>query len=173
MQMNGVALHAVEAGGADGIEEPRGGAVIEDLRRWLGRVLKVHFHRMSLAGADALAIFAKGEALFVTGGDDVFEVVQRQSDAVLIDGAQQFVNADPTSFVQLEADLLGFVAEDQAEEFAGFDGLFVGHIGRIRKGETIGETHGQARLRGRAYFAQSSPAKSSEPHPAVAGFAFV
>src|SRR6266496_3589556 len=49
-QMNIVPLHLLQSDLADAVEVARCGAVIQNLRRRLRRVLQVHLNRMALAG---------------------------------------------------------------------------------------------------------------------------
>jgi hypothetical protein len=68
-------FHFLQAVLADAVQESRGCAVIQILRRRLRRVLQIHLDRMALAGANALAIVAEREALFVTRRYDMLKLV--------------------------------------------------------------------------------------------------
>ena len=94
-------FHFLQAVLADAVQEARGCAVIQNLRRCLRRVLQIHLDRMALARADALAIVAEREALFIARRNDVLELVQRESDTVAVHRLQQFVHAHPTRFTEL------------------------------------------------------------------------
>ena len=120
-------LTLVQAACADGLDKTFRCAVIKKLWRDLRFVLEVHFNRVALAGPDSQAVFAEGKALFVVGRDDVFELVQRERNAVLACRLQQFVNVHPASAIERKPDSFGFVAENQAQEFADSDGVFVTH----------------------------------------------
>src|ERR1051325_1873007 len=120
-----MAGHFLQAVLADGVEKASGGSMIKNFRRLLRRVLQIDFDGVPLAGANALAVFAEGEASFVAGGGDVIELVAGERSSVLIDGVEQIINRDPAGFAELQADAFGFVAQNQAKEFARLDDLFV------------------------------------------------
>src|SRR5207247_6343096 len=91
-QMNIVALHLVQTILADGVEKTGGRAVVESFRRRLRRVLQVHFDRVPLTGSNAQAVLTEGKSLLVARGNDLFEFVERERDAVAVHCLQQFIN---------------------------------------------------------------------------------
>ena len=98
--------------------------------RFGGLVLDLHLLRgMSLRGTDAAAVFGNGEPFFVVGFHDFHQHFARDAKAgtvVEIGFCQQLVYIRPTVFVECQTDLLGTVAQNQAEEFADrFALLFV------------------------------------------------
>ena len=127
-EVNIVTGHFFETVLANGIEETRGRAVIEDFGWLLRRILEIDFDGVALAGADALAVVAESETFFVAGGDDVIELIAGERRSVLIDGGEEMIDTDPAGFAEFEADAFGFVAQNQAEEFAGSSFFFVSHI---------------------------------------------
>lgn len=116
-EMHMVAVAAYETSGADGVEKPIRGPVVEDIRRsdWL--VGEVDVDRMALIGADALAIFAEGESLLVAFGDEALEQRPRERNARCVATAEQRLHLDPTRRIQREAGFLRLVPKHETEEF--------------------------------------------------------
>jgi hypothetical protein len=76
-EMDSVACHFLQAVLANGVQESRGGAVIEQLRRSLRFASQINFDRMSLVCADAGAVLAEGKSFLITRGYDVIKSFAR------------------------------------------------------------------------------------------------
>ena len=115
-----VAAAGNQAALADGVEEAAGGAVVEHCGRDRGGVGDGHRGmRVALHGADALAIGGEGEALLVVVLDHRAEQHAVEGAAVPRRAGDQGIDVGPAFAVQRQADGLGLVAKDIAEELAG------------------------------------------------------
>jgi hypothetical protein len=126
-QMDMMPLHFQQAFLTNGVEKSSRGAVVEKFGRDLWRILQVNVDRMTLAGTDARPLIVEGEAFLVTGGHDVLELLQSESDTVAIYCLQQLGHRGPSGAVELKPNPFRLVPQHQAEKLAGSDDFFVSH----------------------------------------------
>lgn len=79
--------------------------------------------RMTLRRADAFAVLRKGKPFFIVVFDHlqqyfVGQRIARKAALGMVYLCQQGINIHPAVFIQSNADLLGMMAQDKAEEFA-------------------------------------------------------
>jgi len=102
----------------NGLAKARRGAVEQQVGWCHGRQVQVDLDAVALVGANAQAVFAERITLLVAGGDDFMQLGAGNRTASRRELAQQFVHGGPAGGVQREPDLLGLMAQDQAEELA-------------------------------------------------------
>src|SRR5215472_8721299 len=113
---------------------------------------------MPLTRADSCAILAEREALLITRCDNVLKSVKRQGDTVRVDSLQQILHGNPACAVQREADAVGFVTQNETEEFAGPKVLFLSHM--LKASLALSQSSG----------IESRPALSATIPPTIAQF---
>jgi hypothetical protein len=130
VKMHVMPFHLLQARLSDRIQETVGCAVIKQFGRRLGCILQIHFDGMTLIGANAQAVVTESETLFVIVRNDVLQLFDAEAYAVTVHSLEQFIHPCPAGAVELEAYAFRLVPQNEAEEFARADNVFIGH-GRI------------------------------------------
>lgn len=127
-----VAVHLLQALGADHIEEAFDRSMEEHFRRiGLGQ-LQVDFGRMPLIGPNALARLVQSKPPLVIFRNDLLEFLTAERKADLCCAGQQVGYANPAARRQTQPQRLGLVPQMLAQEFADRDESFV-HRLPVRK----------------------------------------
>lgn len=108
---------------ADGVEETCRGAVVEELRRLLWRILQLDLDRMPLTRPNATSIRAEFEALLRVRDDDMLQLVARERPARFGTTGEQRSNLHPSGGIERDMRCGWFMPQHEAEELAGAGGL--------------------------------------------------
>jgi len=76
---------------------------------------------MSLRRTNSLTVGRNRKPLLVAGFDDLQQIIPAKPCPRRIALLDEFVNADPTLCVKHQADGVGLMAQDEAQELAEFD----------------------------------------------------
>ncbi len=109
----------------DRVEKAIDRAVIEQLGRFDGGKSKIDLDAVALVRADERSIEREREPLLVVGGDDFFQLLAADRLPVPRGRGQQFIDRHPALGVERDADRIGIVPEDEAEELADVGELVV------------------------------------------------
>src|SRR5215218_4660524 len=116
-----MAAHLAQAVSLDGRHRAMAGPVIQGRRRLQRLKLQVDADGVSLVRPNAGAVLAQGEALLVTLGDDLFELLPADGEASGRRRLEQRLDHDPAARLERQPEVARAVPQIQAQVFADPD----------------------------------------------------
>ena len=117
-QMHLLAAAGAQALFANRIQKAGRRAMIQEFRRRQRRKAEVNRKRMPLIGADAQAVFAQGETLFVILRDNRFQQRAIQRNALFLRRRDEIVNRHPSARIRRQPDRFRLMTQHETYEFA-------------------------------------------------------
>jgi len=97
--------------------------MVQHRRRFPWRQAKLDRNRMTLRSPNAQPVVGQRKPLLVAGFDDMQQIAAAEPGAGGVALLDQVVDANPTLRIEREADAVGLVTQDEAQELAELDGI--------------------------------------------------